>query len=257
MQLCIALKFNRTLTDLDVGNNRLRNSGICAIATALPINKTLVRLNLEQNPFGLRAAMALRDAICTLKPKVVDIDVSSCKGTEKVLACILGAYARVPSAVSRGRDYLEDRDIDDDFDEYEFSDREAECRIITLLTENPLQTLRPQILQIAFRARHSSLVSHSLEALSQPLHAVNLATLDLSGNTLGVEGCLVLANFVQHSACISRLDLAYCRLTADGENFTGLDILLNEVGKSKTVEAIDLSFNTLVRREVGLRDCKC
>ena len=109
--------------------------------------------------------------------------------------------------------------------------------------------------KITFHARHSTLSPKALEGLSQPLHAIRLATLDLSGNELGIEGASVLANFVHHSSFISRLDLAYCKLTIDGEDFSGLACLLAEVAKSKTMEEIDLSFNTLVKREVGLKKC--
>ena len=58
--LAEALKMNRTIRTLFLGNNSISDTGAGALAEALRVNKTLTELHLRGNRIGFMGAAVLR-----------------------------------------------------------------------------------------------------------------------------------------------------------------------------------------------------
>jgi hypothetical protein len=62
--LAVALRRNRMLEELFLGNNDITHVGAAAFAAELPFNQTLKNLNLDNNPLGDGGVETLAKAVC-------------------------------------------------------------------------------------------------------------------------------------------------------------------------------------------------
>jgi len=73
-----ALKINKTITRLDLNNNKISNGGAKALAEALKTNKTLILFNISNNNIGYDGGIAIADAL-KINTTLLDLNLSENK----------------------------------------------------------------------------------------------------------------------------------------------------------------------------------
>lgn len=196
--LAEALEVNATLTEMVLWNNNIGCAGASSLAQALKVNNTLTQLHLIDNNIGVNGARSLAEAL---------------KVNESLKELVLWSNNICDAGTSSLAEAL---------------------KVNTALTQ----------LRLLFNSIHDA----GAESLSEALIVnINLTQLDLYGNKIGVAGAAALAEALKLNATLTQLDLYGNRI---GD--TGASSLVEALKHNTTLTVLNVYGNHLDDAVVSL-----
>ena len=204
--LCLVLKVNSTLTNLNLGWNSIGDEGAHSLSQALKVNSTLTNLNLGWNSIGDEGAHSLSQALkvnSTLTNFNLDLNSIGDEGAHS-----LSQALKVNSTLTNLN-----------LDKNSIGDEGAHSLSQALKVNSTLTNLNLDENHIGVEGAHS---------LSQAL-TVNstLTNLDLSVNRIGDEGAHSLSQALNVNSTLTNLDLSVNRIGDEGAHSLSQALTVN------------------------------
>ncbi|XP_066025377.1 NLR family CARD domain-containing protein 3-like isoform X3 [Pocillopora verrucosa] len=216
--LAECLKYNKSLTTLDLSYNEIDDDGAAALGECLKYNKSLTTLHLSDNEIGNDGAAALGECLKSNK-SLTTLDLSFNKIGDNGAAALVECLKDNKSLTTL---YFSDNKIGDDG-----AAALGEC----LKYNKSLTTLYLSFNKIG---------DDSAAALGEDLkYKKSLTTLDLSHNEIGDDGAAAaLGECLKYNKSLTTLDLGHNEIGDDGAAALG-ECLKNK----KSLTTLDLSGN--------------
>ena len=217
--LAETIKYNSTVTQLDLSANGLGDGECTALAEAIKHNSTITQLDLSVNELGTGDCTALAEAI-KHNSTITQLDLSlNNLGDGGSIA--LSEAIKLNSAITQ-------------LDLYDNNLDAADC---TALAEGIKHNSTITQLNLG----GNRVADGDCTALAEALkHNTTITQLDLSSNKFGTGDCTALAEAIKHNSAITQLDLS------ENELGTGdCSALAEAIKHNSTITQLDLSHNRL------------
>ena len=250
--LAEAIKHNSTITQLDLSENDLCVGSCTALAEAIKHNSTITQLDLSRNGLGTGDCTTLAKAI-KHNSTITQLDLSKNKlgtGNCSALAEAIKHNSTI-TQLDMSRNKLGTGDST------ALAEAIKQNSTITQLDLSSNEFGTGDCTALAEAIKHNSTITQldlslnglgtgDCTALAEAIkHNSTITQLDLSDNELGTGDCTALAEAIKHNSTITQLDLS------DNELGTGDCTALAEAIKhNSTITQLDLSEN-----ELGTGDC--
>ena len=245
--LAEAIKHNSTITQLDLSGNGLGTGDCTALAEAIKHNSTITQLDLRYNELGTGDCTALAEAI-KHNSAITQLDLSENElgtGDCSALAEAIKHNSTITQLdMSRnklgtgdGTALAEAIKQNSTITQLDLSSNEFGTGDCTAMAE----AIKHNSTITQLNLSHNELGTGDCTALAEAIkHNSAITQLDLSGNGLGTGDCTALAEAIKHNSTITQLDLSLNNLGDGGS------IALSEAIKlNSAITQLDLYDNNL------------
>ena len=216
--LAETIKYNSTVTQLDLSANGLGDGECTALAEAIKHNSTITQLDLSLNNLGDGGSIALSEAI-KLNSAITQLDLYD-NNLDAADCTALAEGIKHNSTITQlnlGGNRVADGD----------------CTALAEALKHNTTITQLDLSSNKFGTGDCTALAEAIK------HNSAITQLDLSENELGTGDCSALAEAIKHNSTITQLDLSHNRL-GDGDSTA----LVEAITHNSTISQVNLSTNS-------------